>query len=79
MMLHGKYSADRGPDKRLWFKDALLMQDPANEDNYLAQFDALHLPEAFGWHPFPKSYFVNLVELSATAFDKLPISEGEKQ
>ena len=55
--LHGLYT---GPDKRLFNKGALLMQDPNESDNYVAQFDALHLHESHGWHPFPKSMFVNL-------------------
>ena len=58
-MLHGIYHED-GKRSDLRFKGALLRQDPENEDNYLAQFDPRHVPEAFGWHSFPKKNFVNI-------------------
>lgn len=63
-MLHGIYHED-GPDERLRFKGALLRNDPDNELNFLVQFDPLWLPEAHGWHPFPKKYFVNLTPIGA--------------
>jgi len=52
--------AQTGPDERLRFKGALIMQHPEKEDHYLTQFDARHLPEAFGWHAFPKNLFINI-------------------
>ena len=58
-MLHGVYS-EYGPDERLRFKGAILRTDPDKPENYLAQFDSLYLPEAHGWHSFPKKLFVNL-------------------
>lgn len=58
-MLHGIYHED-GHDERLRFKGALLQQDPDKEDHYIAQFDPLYLPEAYGWHSFPKKLFVNI-------------------
>lgn len=57
--MHGVYHED-GPRKDLHFKGALLQQDPETEDNYIAQFDALYLPEAYGWHSFFKRLFVNI-------------------
>ncbi len=58
-MLHGTYH-ENGPDKRLRFQGALLQQDPEKEGYCIAQFDPLHLPEAYGWHSFPKKLFVNI-------------------
>jgi hypothetical protein len=43
--------------KRLRFKQALVRDDPKNEDNYLCQFDDRSLPEAYGWHSHPKKNF----------------------
>jgi len=59
MMMYGVYS-EGGSDPRLRSRHALLQQDPKNEDSYIAQFDATHLPEAFGWWSFLKSDFVNV-------------------
>ena len=56
---HGVYS-ENGPRKDLRYMGALLMQDPEEKDNYIAQFDAMYLTEAFGWHSFPKRLFVNV-------------------
>lgn len=56
-MLRGMYD---GTEQRLRQQGVLLMPDPDNEDNYLAQFDGFHLPEAYGWHSFPKKDFVNI-------------------
>ena len=58
-MKHGMYSVD-GPDERLWCKSALLQDDPDNKENYLAQFDAMHLFESHGWHSVCKKHFVNV-------------------
>ena len=59
-MLHGRYSM-AGPDQRLRGEGALLRQDAADPDCWLAQFDNMEiLPEAFGWHVFPKDLFVEL-------------------
>ena len=58
-MLRGTYSGV-GNDARLRFKEALLRMDPDDPDNYLAQFDALYLPESRGWHAFPRDFFVNV-------------------
>ena len=58
-MLHGMYK-ESGPDERLRFKGAILRTDPDKPENCLAQFDALYLPEAHGWHSFPKKLFANL-------------------
>ena len=54
---HGIYT---GPDTRLFNKGTLLMVDPANECNWLCQFDALHLTESHGWWPVPKESIVNV-------------------
>lgn len=59
----GIYHED-GPDERLRFQGALLMEDPDNHDNYLAQFNALHLKESHYWWPFPKKLFVNVTPLN---------------
>lgn len=56
-MKHGIYT---GPVPRLKNKGALLRENPDNKDQWLAQFDATHLPEAFNWHPFDKKFFVNV-------------------
>lgn len=58
----GIYHED-GPDDRLRFKSTLLQQDPEKKGSYIAQFDALYLPESHGWHSFPKDLFVNVEEL----------------
>ena len=58
-MLHGIYVFN-GPQEHLQGRSALLRQDPKNDDNYLAQFDALHLVESYDWHVFPKKRFVNI-------------------
>ncbi len=62
MITKGVYRED-APAEHLRFKSALLQPDPLKADNYLAQFDALHLPESHGWHSFPKSCFVNVTDL----------------
>jgi len=58
-MLHGTYIED-APDQHLQSKSALLQQDPDKPENFIAQFDDVNLYEAFGWHSFPKKWFVNL-------------------
>jgi len=63
VMMHGIYSHDIGNDERLYYKGALLLPHPGDESKLLAQFDALHLPEAHGWHEFPAKYFVNVRKL----------------
>lgn len=62
-MLIGIYK-QKGSIARLRNKKALLQQDPNKQNNFLAQFDKRHLPEAFGWHSFPKKLFVKLKSLS---------------
>lgn len=48
-----------GPVKHLRLQRAMLM--PADDPNMVkAQFDQRHLPEAFGWHEFPRRDFVNI-------------------
>lgn len=61
-MLTGIYHED-GPRKDLRFKRTLLMEDKDNKDNYLAQFDDMHLPESHGWHTFNKKLFINVVPI----------------
>lgn len=58
-MLHGFYE-NSAPELRLRSLGALLRQDPDRPDHYVTQFDALHLPEAFGWHSLPKRHFTNI-------------------
>lgn len=41
-----------------------LLRIPEGEPFVLAQFDDRSMPEAFGWHPFPRHYFEDLVELT---------------
>jgi hypothetical protein len=62
-MHHGMYT---GPDKRLFNKGSLLRENPKDSSTWLAQFDPLQLQEAYGWHVFPKTDFVNLYELGST-------------
>ena len=55
-MLEGRYRQS-GPREDLHFENALLRHDPDNPDNWLVQFNRLHIPEAHGWHSMPKAFF----------------------
>ena len=49
-----------GPIKHLLNNTALL-RPGCCEEKVLAQFNALHLKEAFGWHEIPRKDFVNFI------------------
>ena len=51
---HGIYI---GADNFLFNEGALLRKDPENDLAVLAQFDDIHLLQAFGWHSFLKKDF----------------------
>lgn len=70
-MRHGTYV---GKDSRLYGKTALIRDDPITKEFgnsfplQLAQFDDTELEEAFGWHLFNRSDFIE-DEDNATYFD----------
>lgn len=60
MMLAGIYIGNR---RRELFNKTALLRKSCEEGKVLAQFDALFLPEALGWHEFWQSEFVNIEKL----------------
>jgi hypothetical protein len=53
-----------GKEPHLHNLSALLRHDEGDKTVWLAQFDAMHVVEAFNWHPFPKSDFINVRDSS---------------